>query len=122
MLAGKQTLLVIDSLSSGPLHFRELRRKVGAVTQKMLRQTLRLLKRDGLVLRVVYPSMPPSVEYSPTPLGVSITALTGQICQWAEDNMKPVLAARFDYAARPARDEQPLPRTTSGRIGRRQST
>jgi DNA-binding HxlR family transcriptional regulator len=88
----------------------------------MLRQTLRLLERDGLALRVVYPSTPPSTEYSPTPLGVSITALTGQICQWAEDNMKPVLAARFDYAARPARDELPLPSTTSGRIERRQST
>jgi DNA-binding HxlR family transcriptional regulator len=115
-------LLVIDSLSSGLLHFRELRRKVGAVTQKMLRRTLRLLERDGLVLRVIYPSTPPSAEYSPTPLGVSITALTGQICQWAEDNMKPVLSARLDYAARPARDEQPLPSTTSDRIGRRQST
>jgi DNA-binding HxlR family transcriptional regulator len=88
----------------------------------MLTQTLRLLERDGLVLRVVYPSAPPSVEYSLTPLGMSITALTEQMCQWAEDNMKPVLVARFDYDARAARDEQPLPSTTSGRIGRRQST
>jgi DNA-binding HxlR family transcriptional regulator len=122
MLADKWTLLVIDSLSSGPLRFGELRRKVGAVTQKMLTQTLRLLERDGLVLRVVYPSAPPSVEYSLTPLGMSITALTEQMCQWAEDNMKPVLVARFDYDARAARNEQPLPSTTSGRIGRRQST
>jgi DNA-binding HxlR family transcriptional regulator len=104
------------------MRFGELRRHVGGVTQKMLTQTLRLLERDGLVLRVVYPSAPPSVEYSLTPLGVSITAVTGQMCQWAEDNMKPVLVARFDYDARAAREEQPLPSPTSGRTGRRQST
>lgn len=109
MLADKWTLLVVDSLSSGPMRFGELRRHVGGVTQKMLTQTLRLLERDGLVLRVVYPSSPPRVEYSLTPLGISITSVTGQMCQWAEDNMKPVLVARLEYDTRVARDEQPLP-------------
>jgi DNA-binding HxlR family transcriptional regulator len=110
MLADKWTMLVIDSLSRGPLRFGELRRQVGGVTQKMLTQTLRVLERDGLVLREVYPSAPPSVEYSLTALGISITAITEQMCLWAENNMKPVLIARLDYDTRTARADQPLPK------------
>jgi DNA-binding HxlR family transcriptional regulator len=107
MLADKWTMLVIDSLSRRPMRFGELRRHVGGVTQKMLTQTLRLLERDGLVLRVVYPSAPPSVEYSLTPLGVSITEITEQMCRWAQDNMKPVLVARLDYDSRMTIEKQP---------------
>ncbi|MGI3746011.1 MAG: winged helix-turn-helix transcriptional regulator [Janthinobacterium lividum] len=107
MLADKWTMLVIDSLSGRPMRFGELRRHVGGVTQKMLTQTLRLLERDGLVLRVVYPSAPPSVEYSLTPLGVSITEITEQMCRWAQDNMKPVLVARLDYDTRMTNEKQP---------------
>lgn len=122
MLADKWTMLVLESLSSGPMRFGELRRQVGGVTQKMLTQTLRSLERDGLVLRVVYPSAPPSVEYSLTPLGVSITAITGQMCHWAEDNMKPVLIARLNYDARVAREEHLRSGVTTARSGRGQSS
>jgi DNA-binding HxlR family transcriptional regulator len=121
MLADKWTMLVIEALSSGPMRFGELRRQVGSITQKMLTQTLRSLERDGLVLRVVYPSAPPSVEYSLTAIGVSITTITGQMCRWAEDNMKPVLVARLDYDARVGHDEHPVPGTISARSGRHQN-
>lgn len=122
MLADKWTMLVIESLSSGPMRFGELRRQVGDVTQKMLTQTLRSLERDGLVLRVVYPSSPPSVEYSLTQLGVSITAITGQMCRWAEDNMKPVLIARLDYDTRVASEEHPQSSAMTAVIDRRQGS
>jgi len=121
MLADKWTMLVVEALSSGPMRFGELRRQVGSITQKMLTQTLRSLERDGLVLRVVYPSAPPSVEYSLTPTGVSITSITGQMCRWAEDNMKPVLMARLDYDTRAAREEERTAGTTTVRAGRRQN-
>ncbi|WP_460141084.1 winged helix-turn-helix transcriptional regulator [Pseudomonas sp. S2_E01] len=122
MLADKWTILVIDSLSSGPMRFGELRRQVGGVTQKMLTQTLRLLERDGLVLRVVYASAPPSVEYSLTPLGDSITAITEQMCRWAQENMKPVLVARLDYDSRVALEQQPQSGAAVGNRARRQLT
>ena len=120
MLADKWTMLIIEALSSGPMRFGELRRQVGSITQKMLTQTLRSLERDGLVLRQVYPSAPPSVEYSLTSIGVSITTITSQMCRWAEDNMKPVLVARFDYDARIAPDEQPVLGTMTMSNGRLQ--
>ena len=122
MLADKWTILVVESLSPGAMRFGDLRRQVGGVTQKMLTQTLRALERDGLVARVVYPTAPPSVEYSLTPLGVSITAVTAQMCRWAEDNMKPVLVSRLDYDARLADAQVAAPGVTTVRGGRRQGS
>ncbi len=121
MLADKWTMMVIEALSARPMRFGDLRRQVGGVTQKMLTQCLRSLERDGLVLRQVFPTAPPGVEYSLTPLGVSITAITSQMCSWAEDNMQPVLLARRDYDVHLAREEQPLPGITKVRNGRRQA-
>jgi len=120
MLADKWTMLVVESLSSGPMRFGELRRQINGVTQKMLTQTLRSLERDGLVLRTVYPTAPPSVEYALTPLGHSITAITRQMCDWAQDNMKPVLLSRRDYDARIEREAQPVSGKTTVHGGQRQ--
>ena len=58
-----------------PLRFRALRRGIPGISQKMLTQTLRNLQRDGLVVRAVFPMVPPSVEYRLTPLGESLRAL-----------------------------------------------
>lgn len=117
LLADKWTLLVIWSLGPGPMRFGELRRQIEGVTQKMLTQSLRSLERDGLVTRTVYATTPPSVEYALTPLGDSITAVTGQMCRWAELNMGQVMLARRDYdqAAEPPAE----PGTTTVRSGRR---
>jgi DNA-binding HxlR family transcriptional regulator len=118
MLADKWTMLVVEALSSGPMRFGDLRRHIDGVTQKMLTQTLRSLERDGLVLRTVYPTAPPSVEYALTPLGDSITRISRQMCDWAQDNMKPVLLARREYDARIEREAQPVAGKTTVRGGR----
>lgn len=117
LLADKWTLLVIWSLGPGPMRFGELRREIEGVTQKMLTQSLRSLERDGLVTRTVYATTPPSVEYALTPLGDSITAVTGQMCRWAEVHMGDVMLARRDYdkAADPVAEAG----TTTVRSGRR---
>src|SRR5438046_2525980 len=58
-------LLLLD----GTRRFSELARSIGGVSEKMLAQTLKALEADGLVLRNVYPTTPPKVEYSLTRLG-----------------------------------------------------
>lgn len=50
----------------------------------MFPQTARILGKDGLVKRKVYPLVPPKVEYSLTPLGESIVPLIMQIGIWGE--------------------------------------
>ena len=64
------------------LRFGELRRQMPNVTQKMLTQQLRELESDGLLLRTVYPQVPPRVEYRLTELGRSVLPILAQLSSW----------------------------------------
>lgn len=82
-LGDKWSTLLITVLSGGPQRFSALRRAVPDISQRMLTQTLRTLERDGLVLRQVFPTKPPSVEYRLSPLGESFLEPLVQLTQWA---------------------------------------
>ncbi len=68
------------------LRFNELRRKLPGVTAKMLTQQLRELEQDGLVLRTVYPVVPPKVEYTFTEFGQTFRPILAHIAQWGSDH------------------------------------
>jgi DNA-binding HxlR family transcriptional regulator len=110
VLANKWALYVLAALRryDRPLRFSELRRVLDGITQKMLTQTLRALERDGLVSRTVYPSVPPSVEYGLTPLGVEVGQLTGAIADWSLAHAREILAARGAYDERAAARPSPV--------------
>lgn len=108
VLANKWTCLVIGAVSGAPQRFGQLRRRLDGVTPKMLTQTLRTLERDGLVSRSVYPTMPPRVEYTLTPLGLSVDGLLHAIMSWAEDHYREILVARESYDERAAREPEPV--------------
>jgi DNA-binding HxlR family transcriptional regulator len=93
-LGDKWTVLVIGALADGPLRFTELRARIGAVTAKVLTQTLRALERDGLLTRTVHAAVPPRVDYELTPLGQSLRAPVDALRGWAEHNVSVILAAR----------------------------
>jgi len=101
-IADKWTTLIIGMLvdAGGPVRFTELRRAVGGISQKMLTQTLRELERDGLVVREMYPVIPPRVEYSLTPLGRTLDEPLRALSTWAERHMPEVRKAQdaFDAA------------------------
>lgn len=63
----------------------------------MLTQTLRQLERDGLVKRDVYPSVPPIVEYTLTPLAETLLPHLRQMKQWTSEYYPLVEQARKDY-------------------------
>lgn len=96
-IADKWTVLIVGSLEERTKRFGELRREVGGISQKMLTQTLRGLERDGLVTRTVYPSVPPKVEYTLTPLGRTLITLLDAISTWSETNIEEVLKAQANY-------------------------
>ena len=99
-IADKWTALILHALSGGTLRYGELQRRVGGISQKMLTQTLRSLEGDGLVERVVYPVIPPMVEYSLTPLGRSLNEPLSAICRWAERHLGALLENRKRQFAR----------------------
>ena len=65
----------------------------------MLTQTLRTLERDGLVTRTVTPTVPVTVDYALTDLGLSLYRTTRQLRTWAQDHMDDVHAHRQEYDA-----------------------
>jgi DNA-binding HxlR family transcriptional regulator len=66
----------------------------------MLTQTLRSLERDGLLTRTVTPTVPVTVTYELTDLGLSLQQLMHGLKDWAESHMGEVLANRSQYDAR----------------------
>lgn len=96
----KWSPLLLMALAEKPYRFGELRRLVPDISQRMLTQTLRDLQRDGYVHREVFPTKPPSVEYSLTDTGRSMYAALEHLFHWAENNVGAVRAARkqFDLA------------------------
>ncbi|MER8975711.1 MULTISPECIES: helix-turn-helix domain-containing protein [unclassified Mesorhizobium] len=99
-ISNKWSSLLMEALAEKPYRFGELRRLVPDISQRMLTQTLHDLQRDGYVHRQVFPTKPPSVEYSLTDLGRSMFGPLHQLIQWAELNHGAVREARkiFDTA------------------------
>lgn len=96
----KWASLLLMALAERPYRFGELRRLVPDISQRMLTQTLRDLQRDGYVHREVFPTKPPSVEYSLTDMGRSMFDSLQHLLGWADANFDKVRTARerFDAA------------------------
>ncbi len=93
----KWSILIIMMLSGGPRRFTELKRSINGISQRMLTLCLRGLERDGLINRTVIAVMPPHVEYSLTPLGVSLTKPVIALGSWAGDHIADIDAARAAF-------------------------
>ena len=79
------------------MRYSQLSRRLAGVSQKMLTQTLRSLERDGLITRTVTPTVPVTVTYELTDLGLSLHHVMRGIKEWAETHMDEVLANREQY-------------------------
>jgi DNA-binding HxlR family transcriptional regulator len=88
------TVLVVLKLGVQPLRFRQLLKAIEGISQRMLTVTLRALERDGLVLRTVFDTKPPSVEYRLTELGKSLLDPITTLTHWALANEKAIAEAR----------------------------
>lgn len=92
LIGGKWKPLILWRLGTqGKLRFSELRRLLPQVTQKMLTQQLRELEADNLIIRTVYPQMPPKVEYEVSEFGKSLMPILSCMCEWGQvyyDNVK----------------------------------
>jgi DNA-binding HxlR family transcriptional regulator len=82
ILSGKWKSLMLWHLHDGTKRYKELERIVPGVSQKMLTQQLKELEKDGLLIRTVYPEIPPRVEYSLTELGQSAFPILEMMHSW----------------------------------------
>lgn len=88
VIGGKWKPLVIYQLKDGTLRFNQIVDKVEPrITQRMLTKELRELEKDGLVIRKVYPQVPPKVEYSLTEKARTLIPILDQLCDWGYEHM-----------------------------------
>ena len=77
-LSSKWAMLILITLDANEvMRFNDLQKSIGDISQRMLSVTLRTLEADGLIGRKAYPEIPPRVEYSLTPRGLSLIDKSG---------------------------------------------
>ncbi|MCM3611761.1 helix-turn-helix transcriptional regulator [Planococcus sp. MERTA32b] len=83
ILVGKwKPVILLYLLQEGTKRFSELKRNMPGITQKMLTKQLRELEDEDIIARVVYPQVPPKVEYSMTEYGRSLEPILEAMHEW----------------------------------------
>ena len=85
LIGGKYKALILWYLTDKTLRYNELAKRLPQATPKMLTRQLRELENDNLIIRTVYPVVPPKVEYSLSDFGKSIVPVLKSMCDWGEE-------------------------------------
>lgn len=96
-VSGKWSIGILIAAAHGPVRFTELERTINGISRRMLTLNLRKLERDGLLVRTVYPTVPPKVEYSLTPIARELHASLAGLVGWAERHRSAIAESRAAY-------------------------
>lgn len=88
LIENKWKILIIRELLSGTKRFGEIKKSLDGISQKVLTAQLRDMEHNGLIARKVYAEVPPRVEYSLTPLGLSLTPVINALKQWGQNYLE----------------------------------
>ncbi|WP_343714667.1 helix-turn-helix domain-containing protein [Inquilinus sp.] len=86
VIGGRWKAVILYHLFNGPRRMSELKRALPKISQKVLIQQLREMEEHGLVHRKIFRQVPPRVDYSATPLGLSLAPLLRAMCDWGRDH------------------------------------
>ena len=84
VIGGRWRAVILYHLFDGPRRLSELKRLVPDISQKVLIQQLREMEEHGLVNREIFRQVPPRVDYSATPLGLSLEPVLLALCEWGQ--------------------------------------
>ena len=88
LIGGKYKAIILWHLIEKTLRYNELRKIIPQATPKMLTQQLRELEDNNLILRKVYPIVPPKVEYSLSEFGKTIIPILTVMCDWGDEYLE----------------------------------
>lgn len=87
VLGGKWRSLIIWHLLDKKLRFSEIQKIVPGISKKVLSEHLRILEKNELVIRTVYPTVPPKVEYEASETGKSLAHILDQLEEWGRKTL-----------------------------------
>ena len=82
LIGNKWKILILRDVLGGPKRFGELRKSLDGISQKVLTDNLRDMEKDGLLIRKVFPEVPPRVEYSLSEIGETMRPIIKQMEKW----------------------------------------
>jgi DNA-binding HxlR family transcriptional regulator len=85
VIGGKWKPIILWQLRTEKLRFSGLQQSMKGISPKMLTKQLRELEGNGLILREIYPEIPPKVEYSLTELGKTVLPVLDALCKWGNE-------------------------------------
>lgn len=101
LISGKYKMVILYCLMEFEIvRFNELQRYLKKISDKTLSQNLKELEADGLVVRTVYPQIPPKVEYCLSEKGKSLMQVLDQLCIWGEEHREDVVLSEKISLAR----------------------
>ena len=102
VMGGKWKPLILYHIDSGPKRFGDFRRLVTGISEKVLIQQLRELAAAGVLNRHDYQRVPPMVDYTITPFGMTLARALVPLCVWGNEHRARVEAIGSSHAAEPA--------------------
>lgn len=100
LVGDKWSVLIIGTLSDGPVRYSDLAHAIPGISQRMLTLTLKQLQRSGLVDRTAYAEVPPRVEYSLTGLGTSLLSTVLELAAWSAERHAEIRRHQQTYDER----------------------
>jgi DNA-binding HxlR family transcriptional regulator len=87
VIGGSWKIPIVNFLSHQTRRYSELQRNLRGISPRVLAKQLRELERDGIIVRKIYPTIPPKVEYSLTPFGRTLEPILGALFDWGAKHM-----------------------------------
>ena len=88
IISGRWKLLILTQLINGKLRFGELKRRIPGITERMLTLQLREMEADALLVRTVFPEVPPKVEYHLTEIAVALVPICDELHKWGTQHRR----------------------------------
>ena len=85
IIGGKWKILIIHLIRHGINRFGKISMILPRASRQMLTTQLRELERDGILERVIYPEIPPHVEYFLTPKGEALVPVLNALAVWGTE-------------------------------------
>jgi DNA-binding HxlR family transcriptional regulator len=85
VIGGKWKPMILCLLANDTLRYNKIQQLMPEVSPKMLTKQLRELEYDGLILRKMYPEIPPKVEYSITDFGRTVLPVLKTLLDWGAE-------------------------------------
>jgi DNA-binding HxlR family transcriptional regulator len=98
-IGGKWKLRIYDVLRKGEtVRYCLINNKLENISEKTLTAQLREMEQDGIIIRIVYPEVPPRVEYQLTALGQSLQNVFDVLTNWGRAYIEDKNAGKANYS------------------------